>query len=289
MQYEILLPEVAGAPSRIVTVHAENWLEALRRGHSVAGRPAPNRNLAFDLKDDGGVVVTDTETGLTSTVTPAKAASVPRAPSGGARPVAPAFDPFEDDTDALVAPPNHRPNTSAAPTDVAPSSLARDLAGLPTFGADIVAACDYVLSVAMAHIPSDAGSVLLVDPHARSLYFATARGPVAASLTHKRIPLEVGIAGASIRDRVTLNIVEPGADPRFARGFAEAVGYHPKAILCAPILDGTRAFGVVELLDPLENDVAGFSAGAEGTLTSAAQLLGAHLASTLAKSNPAPG
>ena len=45
----------------------------------------------------------------------------------------------------------------------------------------------------------------------------------------------------------------------------------------------------VELLDPLENDVAGFSAGAEGTLTSAAQLLGAHLASTLAKSNPAPG
>lgn len=289
MQYEILLPEAAGTPARTVTVHAENWLEALRRGHAMAGRPAPTRNLAFDLKDDGGVIVTDTETGLTSTVTPKAQTPAARAPSGGARPVPPAFDPFDDDEDA----PSAAPVGPVHPTETvgrsAPASLFRDLTGLSTLGADIVAACDYVLTVAMAHVPCDAGSVLLVDPRARSLYFASARGPVAASLTHKRIPLEVGIAGASIRDRETLNIVEPGADPRFARGFAEAVGYHPKAILCAPILDGARAFGVVELLDPRGAGGARFSAEAEVVVTAAAQRLGEHLASTLGKGSPTAG
>jgi len=289
MQYEILLPEASASPAQTVTVHADNWLEALRRGHAVAGRPAPTRNLAFDLKDDGAVVVTATETGLTSTVAPKAPASAARPSLDGARPVAPAFDPFDDDDALASATPVVAPQRIISPTQAAPASLVRDLAGLSTLGGDIVAACDHALTVAMAHVPCAAGSVLLVDPRARSLYFASARGPVAGSLTHKRIPLEVGIAGASIRDRATLNIAEPGADPRYARGFADAVGYHPSAILCAPILDATRAFGVVELLDPQGANTACFSTDAEAIVTTVARLLGEHLTSTLGKSPPAAG
>lgn len=158
-------------------------------------------------------------------------------------------------------------------------ALERELAEFPHLGRDIHEACNFAVDVGRVHVPSGAGSVLLIDARDRCLYFAAARGPKAALVATQRIPLEVGIAGASIRQRQTLNIVDPGRDPRFAASFADAVGYHPRSIVCAPVFAGNKAFGVVELLDREQRDA--FSDEDADLVTLLARRLGEHFASLL--------
>ena len=160
-------------------------------------------------------------------------------------------------------------------------SLEGDLAEMEHLGRDVHDACNFTLDVARAHIPSGAGSVLLIDARDRCLYFAAARGPKAAIVASQRIPLEVGIAGASIRQRQHINVRDPGRDPRFASNFADSVGYHPRSIVCAPIFAGNRAFGVIELLDREQRDA--FGEDDIELLLTTARRLGEHFASLVTR------
>lgn len=158
-------------------------------------------------------------------------------------------------------------------------AIERELSELEHLGRDIHDACNFTLDLARAHTPAGAGSVLLIDARDRCLYFAAARGPKAAIVASQRIPLEVGIAGASIRQRQPINVREPGRDPRFASSFADSVGYHPRSLLCAPIFAGNRAFGVIELLDREQRDA--FTDDDTEMLMLVARKLGDHFASLL--------
>lgn len=158
-------------------------------------------------------------------------------------------------------------------------TLLDELDRLALLGDDVYQACGFVLDAAIRHIPSAAGSVLLVDARDRCLYFAAARGPAAQRLKTQRVPLEVGLAGASIRTRRSLNIDDPARDPRFARNVADTVGHLPRCILVAPIVQGRRAFGVVELLD--RAGAKGFTDDEERTLRRAARRLGVYFAGLL--------
>lgn len=158
-------------------------------------------------------------------------------------------------------------------------ALERELAELEHLGRDIHDACNFSLDIARAHTPCGAGSVLLIDARDRCLYFAAARGPKAAIVASQRIPLEVGIAGASIRQRQPINVREPGRDPRFASSFADSIGYHPRSLLCAPVFAGNRAFGVIELLDREQREA--FTEDDTELLTLVARKLGDHFASLL--------
>jgi putative methionine-R-sulfoxide reductase with GAF domain len=191
--------------------------------------------------------------------------------------------------DLLEAPPAATPlEASMTPAQVAQrradrqrrlDALERELAELEHLGRDIHDACNFTLDIARAHTPAGAGSVLLIDARDRCLYFAAARGPKAAIVASQRIPLEVGIAGASIRQRQPINVREPGRDPRFASNFADSVGYHPRSLLCAPIFAGHRAFGVIELLDREQREA--FSDDDTEMLMIVARKLGEHFASLL--------
>ena len=158
-------------------------------------------------------------------------------------------------------------------------ALERELAELEHLGRDIHDACNFSLDIARAHTPCGAGSVLLIDARDRCLYFAAARGPKAAIVASQRIPLEVGIAGASIRQRQPVNVRDPGRDPRFASSFADSIGYHPRSLLCVPIFAGNRAFGVIELLDREQREA--FTDDDTEQLTLVARRLGDHFASLL--------
>jgi len=158
-------------------------------------------------------------------------------------------------------------------------ALDREMVELEHLGRDIHDACNFTLDAVRAHIPCNAGSVLLIDARDRCLYFAAVRGPKAGVLASQRIPLEVGIAGESIRQRRSLNVRDPANDPRFASSFADAVGYHPRALLCTPVFAGRKAFGVLELLDRDQREA--FDAIDQELLALAAHRLGAHFASLL--------
>ena len=127
--------------------------------------------------------------------------------------------------------------------------LMRELDGLRRFPTDVHGACGFALDALRAHVECGAGSVLLIDARDRCLYFALARGPNISGLATQRVPLEVGLAGACIRGRRVVNIIDPAHDPRFARSIADAVGHVPRSILAAPVATSARAFGVIELLD----------------------------------------
>lgn len=124
-----------------------------------------------------------------------------------------------------------------------------ELAELQHLGNDVRDACNFALDVTRHHVPCSAGAVLLIDARDRRLYFAAARGPQAAIVSSSRIPLDAGIAGAAIRKRTPLRVVNPDREPRLRSSFADSLGYRPNSLLCAPIFAGKRAFGVVELLD----------------------------------------
>ncbi len=287
--YEIHIPPGGDETSpRVERVHGENWLEALRRGLARAGHPAPTRNLGFEFRADGAVVVNDADAGRVYHVVPVvrptpQPSSVAPPATTAAEPAPPDVtepdevpDPFADEGTAQAATPQRSgaldtvdyeeagmlesqemaemqltrsPETEASGE---PHPLLSELDQLSRFPADVYGACAFVLDALRAHIPSEAGSVLLIDARDRCLYFAVARGPHAAGLSTQRVPLEVGLAGACIRSRRVLNIVDPAHDPRFARSIADAVGHMPRSILAAPIVAGRRAFGVLEILDRTE-------------------------------------
>lgn len=167
---------------------------------------------------------------------------------------------------------------AANPTDSS-DPLLRDLAALDAFDGPLHDAAALLLDRAMAHVPCVAGSVLLVDPRDRSLYFAAARGSKAEALVAKRLPLDIGLAGHCLRTRRSINVTEPARDPRFARTIAEKIGYLPDSIVCLPIIARRKTFGVLELLDRHGED--GFSTEEEARLRRAARALGAHMARVL--------
>lgn len=171
------------------------------------------------------------------------------------------------------------PNTGNISRNPQGDSLGHDARALDDFDGDIIDASSFLLDRAMHHVPSAAGSVLLIDPRYRCLYFAAARGEKADALVSQRVPLEVGLAGHCLRTRKSLNIVEPARDPRFARSIADKVGYVPRSIVCLPIISGKRIFGVLELLDREGRET--FATSEETTLRRAARRLGDLIARQL--------
>ncbi len=312
MLYEIHLPGVGGQSPRIVQVHGENWLDALRRGVGAAGLPAPTRNLACDLQDDESVIATDTDTGMVFRVAPVQGSRSAgpltvgpveaRATRLSSRPPDPneLADPFEEEDalsqrrdppsrDSLPALRRSQDAVAASPRATAPMGgsdlarrwdlLQRELTELDQLGRDIHDACNFTLDVIRASVACGAGSVLLIDVRDRCLYFAATRGPKAAVVASQRIPIEVGIAGASIRERQVLNIRDPGRDPRFAASFADSIGYHPRSLVCAPIMAGNKAFGVIQLLDRDARDE--FPDDDAELVLNTARRLGSHFLSLL--------
>lgn len=183
-------------------------------------------------------------------------------------------DPANDSAEIL----RRRPS-AATDADHAADPLLRDLRVFDDFDGAVHDAAALLLDRAMAHVPCVAGSVLLVDPRDRSLYFAAARGSKADALVAQRVPLDVGLAGHCLRTRRSLNIAEPARDPRFARAIAEKIGYLPHSIVCLPIIARRKTFGVLELLD--RHDRETFSTEEEARLRRAARALGSLLARTL--------
>lgn len=260
---------------------AANWLDALRlwlrgRGQSAAG-------LSFDLMADQSVVVTDQGHGLLCRVVPTRRQSpdpllppspVPAAPRGP-QPVDALSDPFLDESIEDAPAPAPQPRRLAEPiVRPAPKTLDEALAGLDQLPAQQASA--QVLDACQAAFPCEAGSVLLIDARDRTLYFAVARGPEAEAVRTQRVPLEVGLAGACIRTRRSINITDPSTDPRFARSIADTVGRLPRAMVVVPVMHDRRVFGVLELLDPTGR--SGFSADEEARVRRAGRRLGQHLA-----------
>jgi GAF domain-containing protein len=80
--------------------------------------------------------------------------------------------------------------------------------------------------------------------------FVAAHGGAGATLVGQSIPVGRGIAGWAVLSGTAVGVSDVQADPRFARDFAESMGYVPREILAAPVRAEGAVIGVIEVLDP---------------------------------------
>lgn len=117
---------------------------------------------------------------------------------------------------------------------------------------------DRLTQKAMALVRARAASTVMLAPDRADLHFATATGPHSQKVCTLRVSRGQGIAGWVIDHDEPLNITDVSADPRHNREAAEAVGYHPRAILCVPIRGEVETLGALELLDKATEEGAAF-------------------------------
>ncbi|HEX5251198.1 MAG TPA: GAF domain-containing protein [Gaiellales bacterium] len=146
------------------------------------------------------------------------------------------------------------------------------------FGRGDEALLDLIAEVACAMFQAKAASVILHDASSDELVVAAASGQAGVGTTGIRIPLEVGIAGRVFGDGVPVAVDDVAGDERFAREIAETTGYVPTGLMAAPLTDGERTIGVLEVLD--RPQFSRFSLAELDLLTHFARVSGAAIGRT---------
>jgi GAF domain-containing protein len=106
-----------------------------------------------------------------------------------------------------------------------------------------------IVDVARAIFGARASSIFLLDEETDELVFEAISGEGSDRLIGTRFPSSTGIAGWVLVTGQPLILEDVGADPRFARSFAEQTGFVPKGLMAVPLLHEERALGVLEVLD----------------------------------------
>ena len=116
-----------------------------------------------------------------------------------------------------------------------------------------------IVEAARAIFSARAASIFLHDEETDELVFEAAAGEGGGDLVGTRIPSGTGIAGWVLVTRQSLVLNDLADDPRFARDVAERTGYVPSALMAVPLLYEERALGVLQVLDPRQDDRSGLA------------------------------
>jgi signal transduction protein with GAF and PtsI domain len=95
-------------------------------------------------------------------------------------------------------------------------------------------------------------SILLIDKKTNELVLET--DPEREKPMVFRFPLGEGIAGTVAITGEPIIAADIQSDPRWKKDIAEATGYHPKTILCVPLIYNEDIIGVVEAFDKFNNE-----------------------------------
>ena len=106
-----------------------------------------------------------------------------------------------------------------------------------------------VCLIAVRAIPSEAGSLLEIDPKNESFFFRATVGTVSEKMSAFSIPKGQGIVGhvAESKQPLAVNAVEE--NKIHLRAIQNAVGFETRNMLAAPILIRGKVFAVVEILN----------------------------------------
>lgn len=108
---------------------------------------------------------------------------------------------------------------------------------------------EMIVETAADVINAHAASLFLIDVDAHELVFEVALGEKAEEVKKFRVPMGHGIAGLVAATGQPMAVADTASDSRDATDIAEAIGYHPKNILCVPLFFKDDVIGVLELLD----------------------------------------
>ena len=141
---------------------------------------------------------------------------------------------------------------------------AADEAALLTVAAAVAARCDpehlphdsgalrALLAEVSAAVPSQAASLLLIDPSGRGLAFSASRQLESGTVDGLRMPAGAGIAGWVARHRTSLLLDDASADPRWHRAIEEHTSFRPRSMLCVPLVSKDVLLGVIQVMNRVD-------------------------------------
>lgn len=116
-----------------------------------------------------------------------------------------------------------------------------------------------VLSLALHACNSDNGSLLLLDDDTDELVFAEVIGESSEQLKNQRIQKNTGIVGHSINSKKAELISDVKQSKHWSSSIDESVGFSTKSLMCAPLMDGERILGAIEIVNTKNDDDFGES------------------------------
>ncbi len=114
---------------------------------------------------------------------------------------------------------------------------------------DLDTSLNRILGRAVELLGAEAGSIALLTSAGDALELRTVLGPAADRLHGARIELGQGLLGWAVAKREPVIANQVAADPRHAAGFARDHGVASRTLMAAPVVDGDRVVGGVEILD----------------------------------------
>ena len=111
-----------------------------------------------------------------------------------------------------------------------------------------------IISIVMSELPSEEGSVLLLDDKTNELEFFSAIGETGFGLTQVRFPADKGIAGHAMQNREAIIVNDVQTSPYFFKNIDEDSGFKTKSILAVPLISGEECIGVIEAINKVGSD-----------------------------------
>ena len=121
----------------------------------------------------------------------------------------------------------------------------------------VVALIHNILSSALRALHSEDGSLLLADPETDKLVFVDSIGQNHKALIGYRMESNEGIAGWTFTNQQPVLVADARKDERWSSNIDEAIGFHTASLIAVPLLDGDRALGVIEALNPVSGQPFG--------------------------------
>jgi signal transduction histidine kinase len=98
---------------------------------------------------------------------------------------------------------------------------------------------------------AEAGSVVLVDPDQRDMYFAAAASPSSERFLGTRMDLGQGIVGWTIEHQESVLVGDAAQDPRFYERIDQQTGLTTRSLICVPLLIKGEVIGAIEVVDSI--------------------------------------
>jgi diguanylate cyclase (GGDEF)-like protein len=114
------------------------------------------------------------------------------------------------------------------------------------------AAMRQILARAVTLVPSEAASLLLVDPAGRELVFRASRAMQPGVIDGLRLPSDRGIAGWVAHHREAVRLDDAAGDPRHFSGIEQQTGLVPRTMICVPMVSKETLRGVIQIINKMD-------------------------------------
>jgi len=117
---------------------------------------------------------------------------------------------------------------------------------------DALVGADFVLALMLDKLPSAVALVHFYDIDAREFVVVRAVGAGAAKVMQIRTNEKEPLIAEAMHKRRAVVLDDAATDPRVQNGSWALIGDPPRSIICAPVEEGGRFLGLLELSNPLD-------------------------------------